>query len=70
MTKKTFIRKSLNYLPFIIMIAKCQTPKPLHKRKSFYKVKIFRKKFGDWEKKATFAFESILNNSNLEIYNS
>ena len=24
--KKTFIRKSLNYLPFIIMIAKCQTP--------------------------------------------
>ena len=24
--KKTFIRKSLNYLLFIIMIAKCQTP--------------------------------------------
>ena len=24
--KKTFIRKSLNYLPFLIMIAKCQTP--------------------------------------------
>ena len=27
--KKTFIRKSLNYLPFLIMIAKCQTPEDI-----------------------------------------
>ena len=33
--KKTFIRKSLNYLLFIIMIAKCQTPGPVFQRKTF-----------------------------------